>query len=259
MNNFEFLVNFQNILRDTMSNKLIDLDFASITFSAKDDEPFFNYAQINNLITESELKKIEKAMQNLNRKPTIYFEHRKSLDNLIQFLIKHKYEKSWEDSWMFYLGNKIDTSRFNAVKKVTNNKKLEEFIKTLDACYQKNDPQNPYGKLGAYLELVRDVWYKHNQFNKLEYFIVYKNDKPVAVSTLTNYKKLGYISNVGSLKEVRGQGFGKIASLYCVKKSIENGNIEHALGTEEDHHPNEFYKRLGFKTRFTAIGYVKNN
>jgi len=82
--------------------------------------------------------------------------------------------------------------------------------------------------------------------------------EPCAVATLTNFDGLGYISNVGSLKKVRGKGFGKIATLYCVAKSIKNNNQEHCLATEEGAYPNEFYKRIGFVTRFTACGYTKS-
>lgn len=92
---------------------------------------------------------------------------------------------------------------------------------------------------------------------RIEYFMVYKGNKPVAVSTLTNYGDIGYISNVGSIREVRGEGFGKAATLFCVKESIKHGNKEHCLATEEGAYPNEFYKRIGFATRFTAIGYTK--
>ena len=101
------------------------------------------------------------------------------------------------------------------------------------------------------------AFYNTRDSGKIEYFTVYNDTGPVAVSTLTNFASIGYISNVGSLKEARGKGFGKIASLYCVARSKENGNTEHALATEEGQYPNEFYKRIGFETRFTALGYVK--
>lgn len=107
------------------------------------------------------------------------------------------------------------------------------------------------------LKVAENVWHKHNKTNKLEYFVAHKNNKPVAVSTLTNYNEIGYISNVGSLKEIRGEGYGKLATLYCVEQSKKNGNTKHCLATEEGTYPNEFYKKIGFKTRFTATGYSK--
>ena len=118
-------------------------------------------------------------------------------------------------------------------------------------CYQKDDPQNAYGELGDYLGVAESVWYKHHKTGKVEYFIFYKDKIPVAVSTLTNFQNIGYISNVGSLKEVRGQGFGKLATLYCVEQSKKRGNITHCLATEEGTYANEFYSKIGFSTKFT--------
>ncbi len=257
INNQLFLQNYQHLQYGIMYNKLVDLGFASIAWCDKYASSFFNHAQVNGKLTQGELRLIEKTLKKLDRKSAVYFENRNDLDTLATFLANNGYKKTWEDSWMFHPGEGIDRSQFDKVKKVENKDSLEEFLKTLDACYQKNDPQNPYGELGDYLEVARDAWNKFGKFGKIEYFIVYDGDKPVAVSTLTNFAGIGYVSNVGSLKKVRGKGFGKIVSLYCVIKSIENGNVEHALATEEGQYPNEFYKRIGFKTRFTALGYVK--
>ena len=142
------------------------------------------------------------------------------------------------------------------MKKVISIDDLEVFLKTFDQCYKKDDPQNPYGTLGDYLKITKDVWYKHHKSNRLEYFMAYKGDQPVAVASLNNYNNIGYILNVGSLREVRGEGFGKFATLYCVKVSKDRGNTVHCLATEENTYPNEFYERIGFNTRFTGCCYV---
>ena len=107
------------------------------------------------------------------------------------------------------------------------------------------------------MNVARKVWSKYKRTNRLQYFVVFKGSEPVAVSTLTNFENIGYISNVGSLEKVRGEGFGKAATLFCVQESIKNGNDIHCLATEEGHYPNEFYKRIGFESRFNAIGMSK--
>lgn len=107
------------------------------------------------------------------------------------------------------------------------------------------------------MEVAKDSWLKHHQTGRLEYFTAYKEDKPAAVGTLNNFNGIGYISNVGSLREVRGEGFGKLITLYMVDQSKQQGNTEHVLSTEEGHYPNDFYKRIGFQTRFIATGYTK--
>lgn len=240
-----------------MFDKFIDFSFAIVAYSEGDDSFFWNYALTNQTLSAEELLKIEEAMQSFNRKPEVYFENRQDLQSLIDSLKEKGYQKEFEDSWMFHDGSEIDASYFNMVKKVANEIDLKLFLETFDACYQKNDPQNVYGELGDYLNVVKKVWHRHHATNRLEYFIVFKDNKPVAVSALTNYEGIGYISNVGSLKEARGHGYGKIASLYCVEQSKKNGNTEHCLATEERTYANEFYKRIGFNTRFTAIAYIK--
>lgn len=240
-----------------MFDRLIELGFATVSFCEIDKTSFWNNALTDQMFTEEELSEIEQTMQSLGRVSAVYFEHRETLQPLISFLTAGGYKQEFEDSWMFWPGKDIDTSRFDSVKKVTNETELEVFLKTFDACYQKDDPQNPYGELGDYLEVTEKVWHKHCGTNRLEYLIVYKGDKPVAVSTLTNFEGIGYISNVGSLREVRGEGFGKLATFYAVEESKRCGNDTHCLATEEGTYANEFYKRIGFETRFTAVCYVK--
>lgn len=257
MNNFNFLEKYYKLQQDIMFDKLINLDFDIIAYSQIDKSEFWNNILVNKILKSTEIDLAEKEFEKLERKPAIYFENKKSLLELKEDLFKKQYVKEWEDSWMFWQDGDIDTSRFDGVRKVTNDKELKIFFNIFDKSFQEDDPQNPYGELGDYLEVSEKVWYKHNKTNKIEYYIVYKDDKPVAVSTLTNYDGIGYISNIGSLKEFRGGGYGKLATLYCVEQSKINGNIEHCLATEEETYPNEFYKRIGFNTRFTAVGYVK--
>ena len=257
MNNFDFLKRYQQLQYTVMFDKFIDLGFAVISYCKGDNSSFWNQALTNQILTGEQLSRIEEEMKLLNRKPAVYLENKENLQPLVNFLKEKGYKFNFEDSWMFHSGASIDTSRFDQIKKVTNESELKVFLKTFGACYQKDDPQNAYGELGAYLNVTEKIWHHHHQTNRLEYFIVYNNNKPVAVSSLTNYKEIGYISNVGSLREVRGQGLGKIASLYCVEQSKKNGNTEHCLATEEGTYANEFYKRIGFSTRFTAVGYVK--
>lgn len=79
----------------------------------------------------------------------------------------------------------------------------------------------------------------------------------MAVATLTNFESLGYISNVGSLRSLRREGFGKTATLYCIQESIKNSNSQNCLATEEGHYPDSFYQKIGFDTQFSALGYTK--
>jgi hypothetical protein len=257
MTNFQFLQKYVRLQQDIMFDEVVNLEYASVGISKNDKSGYWNNALVNKILSEVEITKIEEILTSRDRKPTIYFENREDLKPLSEMLALRKYTKKWKDSWQFWNGGKIDTRYFDSVVEVATPLQLSIFLKVFNECYQKNDPQNPYGELGDYLKVAEDVWHKHNKTKRLEYFMVFKNKKPVAVSTLANFEGIGYISNVGSLREVRGQGYGKTATLYCVGQSIRYGNTEHCLATEEGAYPNEFYKRIGFATRFTALGYTK--
>ena len=258
MKNSLFLDYYQHLQYGVAYSKLTDLGFASICYSNEISSPVFNLAWVNKNLVERESTRIESELKKLGRKPSIYFENTEKFDDLKRLLESLGYKKTWEDSWMFSDGKNINKDRFGQVKKVKNEDELDIFLKTFDKCYQKNDPQNPYGELGDYLVSAKTVWLNHEGSNRVEYFVVYENETPVAVSSLTNFAGIGYISNVGSFHEVRGKGFGKLATQFCIEQSKNNGNTEHCLATEEGQYPNEFYKRIGFETRFTAVGFVKD-
>lgn len=240
-----------------MFDRLIDLDGLILGISDLDKTEVWNFALVCRNINEAEIFEIERKIESLNRKPVIYVENSEDFLGTTELLKGKNYEKIYEDSFMFWKGGNISKKRFSQVKKVSNVDDLEIYLETFNNCFQNNDPQNPYGELGDYLKVAQKVWHDHYNSGRLEYFIAYKEDEPVAVSTLTNFEGLGYISNVGSLKEVRGEGFGKLATLYCVEMSKNRGNSSHFLATEENTYPNEFYKRIGFETRFTGIAYSK--
>lgn len=256
MTNFNFLKQYLKLQDQDMYDQLLDLGFAELGYCRGDKLPYWNLALTNQLLTSGELKTLESHFTNWERKPSVYFEHAPRLQSLADLLTASGYKHNWEDSWQFWEGNPPPPSKI-VVKKVNTLEDLQVFLDTFDQCYRKDDPLNPYGELGNYLQLSRESWLKLHAGNREEYFMAFKDNKPVSVATLDNYSGIGYICNVGSLMEVRGQGYGKAVTLHCVNESFKHGNTLHCLATEEGTYPDEFYKRLGFKTKFTAVGYTK--
>ena len=257
MNNYDFLKEYYKLQSGIMFDRLIDVGYGLLGYCKGDPSAFWNNLLTNRVLTEQQISETEIKFGELSRSSAIYFESTVDIKPLAELLGSKKYKLTNEDSLMFYDGAMIDKNFLDNVKQVISKDDLELFLKTFDACYQNGDPQNPYGELGAYLNVARDVWEKFQGTNRLEYFLAFKNGQPVAVSTLTNFGAIGYISNVGSLPEVRGEGYGKKATLYAVNKSMVNENKMHFLATEEGTYPNEFYKKIGFHTKFKAILYVK--
>ena len=143
MNNFQFLRDYQELQHTIMFDKLIDLPFGRVGFCEEDKSAFWNQVLVNQPLTQSQLALIEATFKKLDRPPAVYFENRKLLTPLKEFLLKNQFKHSFEDCWLFHPGEKIKTERFNQVRKVLTDRELEIFLKTFNACFQKDDPQNP--------------------------------------------------------------------------------------------------------------------
>ena len=256
----DFLDIYLNLQHGIIFDKLLNVlsRDVTITFCQPDEATYWNFARVKRGLTEHEVTKLEQKFIELKRTPSVYFENKKDFSYFEGLLQRKGYKKSYEDSWMFYEKDSVQLPDDYQVITVSNEKELLLFLDILNTCYQKNDPQNPYGELSkGILKITSDAWYKYHQTQRVEYFIFYHHNSPVSVSSLIYYKDYGYIWDLGSLPSVRGKGFGKLATLYSVKKSIEKGNKYHFLATETGHYPNNFYQRIGFRTKFTAIDYFK--
>jgi ribosomal protein S18 acetylase RimI-like enzyme len=258
MTNFEFLNKFLDLENQVTYDEIFEYDFARTTYSKDDNSTFANFSLVNKIMTDGQSSKLEDLYKKLDRKLSFYFENGEENIFLREYLIKNSFKKQFEDSWMFYMkNNEFDESKLKDIKKVENESDLKVFIDVFDRSYVVNDPQNPYGDVKSFIPGAENAWRKFGATGRLEYFIVFKNGIPGAVSALNNYEGIGYISCVGSLPNFRGQDLGKKATLYAVKKSIKNGNGLHCLATEEGTYPNNFYKRIGFETKFTALQMTK--
>jgi len=88
MKNFDFLKKYQKLQLGIMYDRLFNLDFTTISFCKNDNSVFWNLALVNKIISKKQLKKIENKLTSLDRKPLVYFENKKELETLIDFLKK---------------------------------------------------------------------------------------------------------------------------------------------------------------------------
>lgn len=157
MTNFSFLQKYLQLQNAVMYDRIINLDFATVGYCETDPSPFWNLALVNSVLAPDQLRKVEGTLLKLNRKPSIYFENRDDLKELINLLQNSGYKKINEDSWMFFGNQSIDPTHFRYIKKVTTESKLNVFLETFNDCYQKDDPQNLYGELGNYLKVAKNA------------------------------------------------------------------------------------------------------
>ncbi|MBP9749910.1 MAG: GNAT family N-acetyltransferase [Candidatus Pacebacteria bacterium] len=257
-NELEILEAFLAIQVHTMFSAIESVNGFLVIHNDFDQTPYWNYALCTERPTEMHIRTIEKRMRTLQRKPAIYFPNTPSFHPLIEML-KHEWQLHNEDSWMFFEGTIPENLNVDQIKKVSSSVELEQWLTTLDASFLANDPQNPYGTLGTYIDLARRAWKENNALGKFEYVIAFDRGEPVAVATLTYEGTLAYISNVGSRKDYRGKGYGKLVTLYCVLEASRHAVSDICLATEEGTYPNSFYKKIGFRTRFSACNYAKND
>jgi len=118
MNNYQFLKDYQDLQYLVMFDKIINLPFGSVSYCAGDESAFWNQALVNKELNQEQLELIETTLKKLNRKPAVYFENRKSLEQLVEVLLKNNYRHYFEDCWLFHPGVEINKDRFGQVKKV---------------------------------------------------------------------------------------------------------------------------------------------
>ncbi len=257
MTNSDFLKKFQQMELGVAFERIIDSPPARICYCSEYNSEYWNYAFLDHPLTQPELVTVEEEFIHLNRPSTMFFEKRPEFGAFFELLKDHQYDKKYELFWFFYEEGEINKEKFDLVRKVETEEDLKIFLQTFDASYRKDDPQDPHGELGGYLVGAERDWQKYHEEDAMEYFTVFKQDKPVAVATLVHFDNIGYISHVGSLKEVSGEGFARLATFYCVLRSKEMGNEETFMVTEEGTFAYDFYLQNGFKKRFSTLGYTK--
>jgi ribosomal protein S18 acetylase RimI-like enzyme len=259
MTNYEFLEKWFQLMNGGSFDGVEDLGSAKASFS-KASHIFWNNALIDTLISDDQLQQIEDFYTSKQRTPALYFENTSEHQKLATFLESKGYEKKFEDNWLFYEKTEVSEKRFDTITQVKTDAEFELYMQAFVGSYQEDDPLNPYGAVPEdEIPKSWEEWRKLGPSGRIEKYVALKDGKPVAASGLHSFAGIGYIAPVGSLVSVRGEGFGKAITIYAVKRSIERGNQITCLSTEEGTYPHEFYQRIGFTKKFTALLYGKKS
>ncbi len=252
---FEILKEFPYMHKNNPISEIKKKHNIILAFTRDDSELWWNYAFVNNIITNENLDYIEDFFKKRGRLPSIYFSDDEKHKQIIPFLKKKGYELTSQDSWLFWNKESPIIDNKNIIK-IKTDIEFEKWIKTYVESYPKNDPKNPYGDQTEFAKALKNSWYDRKKSYDTHY-LLFENNKPVATAILTNYKKIGYLTSIGSIPEVRGRRYGKKISLYCVQESIKLGNKYHYLVTEKGDYPYDFYQRIGFEPEFISYLYTK--
>ncbi len=255
INKFDILKKFPYMHKNNPVSEIKINNNIILTFSKDDSELWWNYALINNTISNDELDYIETFFKKRNRFPSIYFSEGKKSKLIINFLKKNGYELTAQDSWLFW-NKKSPTIDGKDIIKIKTDIEFEKFIGTYIESYPKDDPKNSYGDQTEFAKALKKSWYDKKKSYDTHY-LLFGNNKPIATAILTNYQKIGYLTAIGSIPSVRGEGYGKKISLYCVQESFKLKNKYHFLVTEKGSYPYEFYQRIGFEPQFVVYLYTK--
>jgi len=261
---YKIIMNIQyNILRGTAFDSKVSLDGCDIYKSSVVADSFCNFVIINNediFDKKSALANIEQNFAEINRKPCIY------IPRLINkhaeyksYLINNCYKINDTDVCMTLVApiNNIETPKTINIIRVSNNEQYNDFMEVLESAYGGEiSIDNPYA--GSITDEYHEAIRLSLGNDKFKHFVLYKDNRPASVATLSYYDSYGIISNVGTKKEFQNHGLGKQIIKHCVDKFNDVDGKSIFLITELDSKNERWYQKLGFEPIFVNEQYIKN-
>lgn len=252
-------LNMQYILLEGMffDNKK-DTDNYILCTSKVMDDYFWNIAYLKNKINKEILNNLESEFKSLNRKSSIYLGRNDiSYTENKELLLTNGYKLNNTDVYMV-LAKTTEININTHIKIIENINEYNDFIKVLSSAYNdaiENADEN------VYADAVTECYYNaiKNMMNSKEHIhiIVYDNDIPVSVATLSYVNGIGGINNVGTAQGHWNKGYGKQLITYLISKFENMGGEILTLSTEYHSKNQQFYEMLGFKEKYVMEQYMK--
>lgn len=252
-------LNMQYILLEGMffDNKK-DTDNYILCTSKVMDDYFWNIAYLKNKINKEILNNLENEFKSLNRKSSIYLGRNDiSYTENKELLLANGYKLNNTDVYMV-LAKTTEININTHIKIIENINEYNDFIKVLSSAYNdaiENADEN------VYADAVTECYYNaiKNTMNSKEHIhiIVYDNDIPVSVATLSYVNGIGGINNVGTAQGHWNKGYGKQLITYLISKFENMGGEILTLSTEYHSKNQQFYEMLGFKEKYVMEQYMK--
>lgn len=238
------------------------IDGAVLLYSDIIEDFFWNYAaQINTTRERVEelIQKIITFYRNKERQPSIYLTPFAQPPDILKHLENHGFKIELKDAWMVYDKKTlcIKKPKNLIIEEVRDIEDMEIFIKVFYEAYGGASEDEPYGKLPpTYGEALRSSFKNLSKKSIITHYLGFIDKKPVGIGTLISSDEFRGIYNVGTSSNYRRMGIGSVISLKALEASKIKGNTTTYLMTEEGSYVEEFYKKLGFSTKFIGEGYV---
>ena len=204
------------------------------------------------------LNNLENQFKNINRISSIYLgKNDTSYNENKELLLANGYTLNNTDVYMILENaKKVDINK--QIKIIENEKEYNDFMKVLSSAY--NDSIENANE-NVYADAVTDCYYNaiKNTLNNKEHIhiIVYNNDIPVSVATLSYVDGVGGINNVGTAQGHWNKGYGKQLISYLINIFENLGGGILTLSTEYHSKNQQFYEKLGFKEKYVMEQYIK--
>ena len=204
------------------------------------------------------LNNLENQFKNINRISSIYLgKNDTSYNENKELLLANGYTLNNTDVYMILENaKKVDINK--QIKIIENEKEYNDFMKVLSSAY--NDSIENANE-NVYADAVTDCYYNaiKNTLNNKEHIhiIVYNNDIPVSVATLSYVDGVGGINNVGTAQGHWNKGYGKQLMSYLINIFEKLGGDVLILSTEYHSKNQQFYEKLGFKEKYVMEQYMK--
>lgn len=235
---------------------------AVLLYSDIIDDFFWNYAAHVNTTQE----KVDELIQEIiafyrkkKRQPSVYLTSFSKPPNISKYLETHGFRVEFKDAWMIYEREipPIKKPKALIIKEVKSNEEMEIFMKVFYEAYGGASEGEPYGELPpTYGEALCLSFRNPPKETSIIHYLGFINEEPVGIGTLISSEGFGGIYNVGTSLKCRRKGIGSAISLKAIEDSKKEGNNLTYLMTEEGSYVEEFYKKLGFSTKFIGRGYV---
>ncbi|MEI6054006.1 MAG: GNAT family N-acetyltransferase [Candidatus Saccharibacteria bacterium] len=174
-----------------------------------------------------------------------------------QLLLRNNYKLDDTHAYMVYSRrSEVNIHVTEKVIRVKNKDQYNDYMEVLSSAFGGEiSADNPYaGSINdEYYQAIKDSLNN----NDIYHYVLYKDDEPACVATLSTANKTGSINNVGTLKGYQNKGLGKQIMSYMISEFEKLGGKELFLFTEHNSKNEQWYERQSFKTIAIIEQYVK--